>query len=496
MSANRPSAFQLHETAAMRLCQLAFVLMGGLPVLASLGWILLECLPAYQHSRAQQWQAALSNKLGVTVSIDSVQPTSPTRVVFEGVTLRHPESRQVICRMQRAKADEVAGQWIIRVEEGEFASEQAVGAWRATHDWLLCRPDELSNKVAIAFDRLHWLKGTGQHTLTDVRLVLLPGATHQILHIQFLPAAPAIEPGRTAEALEPTELMIRREYETLAETSGRSPEGELAEGKPGTYKTAIRLKTGSTALPCGLAADVLSPLRSLGEAATFAGVVDYVSAEDGWALWLNKSPAKDAATRERSAQQLSIFQNLDFERLTWGTGARLQGLGTLALIDEVCITDLGLHNMRGVLDIRSPQAATRRNHIGSRFMREASRFLDIQLATEALSASSRSDYPFDQLRLEFELKPGLLYLKGSPDGSIVTSGQQSLAWRSPERWQQPLRPVNLVAMLKTIEQQDAASGIVMGKEAGWLSRFADQWLPEHDPAQVAARQASGLTDLR
>ncbi len=441
---------RMPEATATQLCRLAFLVLGALPVLACIAWVVVERIPAVQEYRQRSWEQLLANQLGVSVELSRVELLSPSRYRLHGIALKHPETKVALATLPLATASYNSGQWIVRAEQAEILQPQSGQLWKVGHDWLLCRPDQLHRRVGVLISKLHVLGGVRDYEFTDVRLALAVNQGEPSLRVSFASVRTAGShsgaDSNLGQALQPAEIVVRREIDN----------GKLA--------TWVHVFAPDLELPCALFSTQFSGLRKLGPDATFSGTLDSFVAEDRWAMWLGGREA---------TQQASVLRNVDFALLTHGTAARIQGVGAVA-INTAKVSERGLRELTGSLEIQSSTG-----HISSNFLRAACHFFQLQSNESVLQASSRADFPFDLLKLRFHVEPQQLWISGGDDGTMLVDRQSVLAWRDAA-YEHATVPLERVAMLlHYLEANDPAMRLSIGSHnSAWgLAAAADRWLP-------------------
>ncbi|QDV27143.1 hypothetical protein Q31a_55300 [Aureliella helgolandensis] len=489
MAAHRTNRWQVHESTARGLTRLAFLILGVLPLAFCVAWTLLHATSLYGRFRTAQWEAWLTGTLGVSVEVASWEGKSPDRFVLHGIQLKHPETKQIIARVQSADVAFYRGQWLVQLDQPNLESDQMATVWRIAHDWMLCRPSAASKAAVFRMQQVVVRSETREQTLRNVLVSFFPEFDSQWLTIDFqftdrpehLVGAQSHEAlaqneSQQAEQIDSSRLMIRRHH------------GEQQ------LMTEMQLRTGATSLPCSLVVDLLPQLKALGDQARFAGVIDFRQWNRVWGLWINKPKSTPEAN---SDDEWSRFEGIDFGRLTWGSGAALNGMGNL-LIKEAFLSSEGLQSIHGGLEMPTP------GFISGRLLETMGRYMDV--VTPVTQSMPDGGYAFRAVHCFFQISPGKIHLVGrQPDGVIVAGNQGVLATRAIEKWSQPIELSRVVAALsdsakfvsESVVDEDSTGLRSTHREVlGWLPKLAMVWLPLETPRTDVAVEDSSLSDLR
>ncbi len=416
-----PKPIALHESAAIALCRLAFIGLGLVPVFACASWALVTWTPFYAARQATHWETSISANLGLDVRIGDVTDESPWRTRINDITLLHPETGETIAQAETIWLSRTEDNWLIQTPHASVNHPELGTLARNIHDWILCRPRQFQQKVVIAAESVELLQTA--FGITDFRLTSLPDESTRRMLMRFsLPDANYPNGATAQEEATPIELFVRREQ------------------SEGGLQTGLRLNTGANWLPVQFFPPQLTMAERLGESARLRGQVDWVDSQAGWTLTVG---GKDDESKGYSS--FVTVDNLDFTRLTANTPCRLHGIGSLTI--GATITDAAIVDTHGHVFVDRDV-----KHIGGLFAREACRFLGLN-DNGTLAASSRADFPFEQLSLAFGMSHGNLYLApGGQDATVLMGRNAPLVQRNPQDWQHPIPLVQVTRLLRHLEE--------------------------------------------
>lgn len=441
---------RLHESTSRALCRLAFIALGVVPVMACLGASSIQLLPHYQQWRASVWEQRLSSLLGFTVHIGSLDEPSPTQATLRGIRLLHPESKASFARAETVEIALYRGQWLVRVQQAELEGRQLGEHWQLLHESLLCRPRSSACDAHLEFDQVQLHSREGLQRVHDVSLKVSPNVEKTCLWLDFhvgedLPDDSA----QTQITAEPIRLSLIRSHQE----QHRATKGQL--------------RTASHRLPCRLLRPFWQDAEGFGSAATVTGVLDWYSTAEHWRVTVPESGL--------------LFEQVDFERLTWNAPAEVSGSGKLRLTDVV-ITERGVQQLSGV-------ARVGLGRINKRLLLDAETHLGLQLQPSVRQQATR-EIAFEDACLGFEISPAYLRLAGLlPVGGVQTDGllldANGIIARAPySTWP-------LTHLVKAVDRAPAENQQV---PAGLLARTLLAWLPlEEDAAEHTADAAMRLT---
>lgn len=450
---------QLHESTSRGLCQLAFLVLGILPLAFCGIWSGLNQLPAYKQWEVASWENWLSEKLDMNVEMERVERPSPSRVVFHRLSFKHRESAVEFGSVKRVDVRSGAYAAIL-VENPILATDQLPLVWKRIHDRLLCSPEQVDRVVDVDNFQLAVQSELEEKHLRVVHCRLTPGELEHSLVVKFFVSADrmdslAIESDIVAghAAAGPTLAGMQAVKPLAAElriTRDRSG-GQLA--------TNTELRTGSTALPCWLISALNPAIAQLGANASFRGQVTSVQTENDWRIDFG-TPGNG----ENRQPVVCEFDQIDFGQLTWATNARVRGTGKMQ-IDSAQLSQSGLQFANGRISIQSPRAS-----ISSKLLESSQK--NLGFVGSPIKVIPNGAHYFEHLAIEFRINPGTLKLAGEiVSGESATGAAQYLAYRHPQWINQPMSLSNALAVLNEVSY----SGQFPTDQR--LARQASVWLP-------------------
>jgi hypothetical protein len=231
-----------------------------------------------------------------------------------------------------------------------------------------------------------------------------------------------------------------------------------------TPRTEMQLRTGANPLPCSLVAGLFPTVERLGSEARFAGVLELDISGEAWQARVNDGS----------------FTDIDFGRLTQGTGASVSGQGEVLFFEQAILTRQRLEYARGGGVMRHGQLSP-----------QLFAALGEHLGVELRSTNPVSSYGFDQLKFAFEIGHSRLQLAGQ-----MEDAQGPLAVRDESKWNESLPLERVVAALADCCSSGAASNELQPVSASWLSRQAIVWLPLGEKQLQTALRTLRLSQTR
>lgn len=247
----------MHDATRRRIVRGALLALCLAPTCLAAGWAVARRLPG--HTAA--YEAALSQTLGLPVSIHAVRHPRPGTLLATNVELTDPETGELIvhCRGIEATEDD-AGGWTLVVAQPTFRAERGEWLW-ALLERRLRRAWTADGPLRIVAREATWEAGPTTQTFIDVEARLTSDATQELFELAFrLPLAEGLA--------EPALIRVVR----------------ARDQQP--PRTRFELDTGPTPLPCGLLAPLIRAHETLGPAARFRGTLAVTPAADGWAAEL------------------------------------------------------------------------------------------------------------------------------------------------------------------------------------------------------------------
>lgn len=408
----------LHEATRRALCRLVFLFAAALPVLLTLAACVAEFLPSYQRARVAHYQQQLSSASGCKVEITSVELREPSRRLLHGLTIFHPETGELIARIETLDIYQNASGYALRWFRPSIPVDQLATAYRLVHEHVLCRP-AIKNQVTVT--RLDGL------TLVDeaersvrfrtLRLELkrMPAKTEATLNF-------AID----GVAGQPATLAFERHHD---------------QSVPVTHLT---LNTGGQRVPGHWVTRFAPELAVSGAGSAFTGRYELHYDLSQWKL--------------HGSGQL-----LDLDAATWMERPLLSGFANLTL-SQLAMNDEGLTSAVGQLSIRDGRLhddlITAATYVG---------------IVNALGEPKNIAHSFTHLALEFSLNSKGLHLKsglpGLPEGTVAADTLGPLAH---QQWTELVPMNNVWTSLAMTTLPQATDNLFESPTA----RRLVQWLPK------------------
>ncbi|MGV3486616.1 MAG: hypothetical protein ACO1RT_19520 [Planctomycetaceae bacterium] len=375
----------MHERTRRAVARLLFVLVCAMPTVITLLTVLMTFTPWFANYRRERLQAALSQRIGLTVEIESVEHPAPGTLRLNGVTLREPETKSEVAKVRIVTWVGTDVKVALRLSQPEVQSSMLPFAWRVIHERFLCQPELTRLPVRMAADDLTLHSRTGPLTLRDVDAWLRPIEDGAEATIQWRPAG-------LADAA-PVSISVVRDR------SSKTP------------ATDWTMNTGDVPLVCSALADYLPAMRSLGPDATFMGTMRWQLSDAGWMIDLGGSH----------------FDHVDLGTVMQGMAHRLSGRASIEL--RTCRIEPGQD-----LDITGTLVAGA-GFVSQSLLGELRSQLDFEVAPG--SEGDTRDWPYDVLAVRFDLIGADMTLEGIchkqrgqerlPAGMVFAAGSFSFA---------------------------------------------------------------------
>ena len=280
----------MHERTERALCRLAFLLLCALPTLSVMSLTVLTWTPWYHNRQVQSLEDALSQRLGVNVSISDMHRPTPSSWQLDGVEFTDPETGNLVSKVRSVSYAEKNGMVLISLAQPELQAAQLSLIWRIVHDRFLCQPELLGQAVTLTAQDLSIHSRLRGITFSPVRVRIDSKAEATRAWVQFLLA------DWSPEDMPATVSVTRTR-------SGDAP------------KTHWELQTGSRPLPCSVLADYLPVMRMLGLDAEFSGLLSWHMERDDYFVRLQEAYFTNV-------NMLELFEPLDYH---------VSGMGTIHL---------------------------------------------------------------------------------------------------------------------------------------------------------------------
>lgn len=274
----------MHERTQRAVARLLFVFTCALPTLLTCWLVLLTWTPWYGDYRRRALQHELSQRLGVSVSIESIEYPAPSVMRLLGVVLLDPESQDEISRIRAVEWAYGKEQSVLHFSQPELRSAHLPAVWQVVHDRFLSQPELTAAPLRMSANDLTIRSETGPLTMERVDALIRPEEHRIVGLVHCQPAAQSEQ--------KPVILEVARDR------SGRAA------------STQWVLSSGETSLPCSPLAECLPWVRNLGPQATFTGRLRWTTSRDSWSLDLSGSR----------------LERVDLAELTYSVPHRLTGL--------------------------------------------------------------------------------------------------------------------------------------------------------------------------
>jgi hypothetical protein len=291
----------MHERTQRALCRLVFGLLCALPTSATLTAIAARQTRWYTQRQIVAWEARLSDWCGVRIDIENWEPLAPGAHQFENVQLFDLETGEPLGKIRVIQAALTERRLAIRLDQPEIAVAQLSAVWRCLHDQLLCHPARLQVPIGVMAHDVTLEGELASTTLAEVKAVVERRQTDAVAQVQIVMAQ--------KDPAQPLVWQVRRQSGSARPTT----RWQLMAHSP---------------LPCEVLGDYLSPLRGLGDEATFQGQVSYTSAASYWELELSGSRWEQvelARLFDRQAHRITGRGSIVVDRLTIRSGRLADG---------------------------------------------------------------------------------------------------------------------------------------------------------------------------
>ncbi|MEZ6133579.1 MAG: hypothetical protein R3C53_01585 [Pirellulaceae bacterium] len=369
------------------------------------------------------------------MSIARVENRAPDRYALHHVQLLHPETAQPIATIAKIDVGVALGRWTANVHATQIEKQHFPIAWKLLHNWFICRPSASLHAATFSFDEIRFAGVDHVTSLRDVVLKLLPDA--QTLHLELkFQLSDGTEHSSELLAERPrSQLIIKRNH------------------APSHLSTELQLRT-ATPLPCSLVTSLVPGVARLGEAATFAGIVNLDVGESTWNMQLINAH----------------LRHVDFSSVSYGTSLGLDGIGEVAIEKaNVYPNQIDYAALTVTLD--------NGGRIGSSLLQSVGHHLSVQVR----NSQPAHYHAFDKAAISFCIHPQSLQLAGRlPDGGLFSDGEGNLASRPVELWPIAIPLHHVVDVLDTPAR-------LPNQTRSQLARSALIWLPlEVAPERTAS----------
>ncbi|TWU42286.1 hypothetical protein [Novipirellula artificiosorum] len=312
----------MHERTQRALARFVFVVCCAVPTIFTLVILLVTWTPWYHQAELRELTESIAKDTGFLIEVADFERPSPSRLELVGVRVIDPETQHEVAWVDRLSWTEVNDGVSIVLSHPKLSAAELSGAWRLVHDRFLCSSLCLSTPVRFAasdleIERVNGDRAAGLNSLQDIDAWIEPGQ------------------GSTRATIE------------CVRSSQRAGSGfrieVVRDRTTDTPTTQWLLETRDAALPCSALSDYLTPLRSLGPNAAFAGRIRWSIDTNGWWVDLGTSRFTGvdlASISERSPHRLSGTATLSLTRGMIRPGKTLDVLGELRATQGFVSTSL------------------------------------------------------------------------------------------------------------------------------------------------------------
>jgi hypothetical protein len=297
---------KLQESTQRIWCRCGFLALALLPSLVLLvgwGW---SRTPWTRHWERQAVQSYLSGRLGVTSRISHLQALSPFRRRLTGLDIHHPETGEVMARIDEAEILRRSSGWEVLIARMQVHSPSALQLADRLHECVLRQPDLIQPPLAISIRQLEFAEEEG--TADSYRVVMEYRGDEQC--------------SRGLLTLQPTKLPVSARSRVEVERWHQLEEP----------LTRIVLQTGDEALPAELVATFCPWSRHLGDQVKYQGNLEWLCNGPAWSLVL-QGRLKDVAwepVTARLAHRLVGHGELQLDEARILNGQLLQAVGSVS----------------------------------------------------------------------------------------------------------------------------------------------------------------------
>lgn len=348
-----------NEAVQRMLCRLAVVVFAVLPVLYLITATIYWKSPGYAYQRTQAIANTISDACGVAVKVESVATLDRHRIQINNLELQHPETFEVLAKVELAVAERVGVQWIVHAPQIDCAVDKILAVSRVVHDRFLCRADDRLAKMQIVCDKVRPLNETSDATTGKLQIAFTPKVDRSSLQVSLQPKAD-------------NEKTIDLRFNRLRESA--------------PLATTIELATNGFQIPVEYLSGVLGYVKFLGDKATFEGTLVY-----------------EQSVGEKWMMGKSLIRNFRWEQVTSALPYRLTGVGEL-YVDNLTLID-------GKVTYAGGYVMATEGSINAEWLSKAQSMLGMEVRGGALNGVGVTK-PFINMRAWFQLNQEGLLLKG------------------------------------------------------------------------------------
>ncbi|XZE32629.1 hypothetical protein SH501x_003384 [Pirellulaceae bacterium SH501] len=303
-SHRRRKQLWLHESTQRALYRVVLLLLGFLPLLATLGFVLVSKTSWYQLRQAAAWRERIRSNLGLDVVFESIEQPSPNTFRIRDLICAHPETQIAILRAEQVDGVMTADGWALKLQSAEIKQEQSDLALQILHDSFLCRPHNLVPILKVSIDSLRILPSAVASVPSLLNTPKLE-SLHQV-QIEYTPSL-SLSDIKILFGLEPESPEIPALVHIRRYHDPKQPHTDWA------------VDTRGLAIPCFSLQPYFPAMEHLGPLALFRGQVRWEQDARGWQSTIHKS----------------TFLNASWSSLSKPLGEPLQGFGDLRIEEAV-----------------------------------------------------------------------------------------------------------------------------------------------------------------
>jgi hypothetical protein len=425
-------------------CRFGFIALCVIPTLAVGALIATRPRSELPSQSRDEWQAALTDQLGMPVEIGQVSYPEPEICRFEQVVFRDPESLAIVAEAHAVELGASADCWLVGAEQLRIDATELLSIRNLLDDRVLRVPAANGKQAAKPI----------RFFPSDVTLQFR-GRQQTFLRVE----------GHLESDRE--HVQLRLAWQTPADASQSQP-GVVTVKKLRNSAAALRtwdIATGAGELPCALGSDLYPGLARLGNDCHFAGSLQIRESATGMAGILTgtfRQVDLDSLVTEHFPHQLSGRATIDVEQAEIDKGR----------LAELC-----------------GKFRVTKGSLNPSLLAAAEEHLGLEQTHDHHAASA--PVPFDELAFSFRLDGNKLQLAGladSTDESVLARDVAGPLVIVPPNHSTPV--VNLLRTLLPDNQYQVPATRQTGALVGLLP------VPDLAPARTASLPKHTPTRLR
>jgi hypothetical protein len=438
-----------YESVQRWLCRFVFVVCAILPTLGLLACWTWSLTPWYRAEVRNAWNSRLSLSLGVDIKIGDVAHVSPKHFRFTNIEAFHPESGELLGRIDRADVNQHAKRWSARIASLRCDIKSVSFLASKFHERCLCQPNLGIPEFDSSVNHLE-LTSDGQ-SIEEFSVVskLVCDVNRSVGEFQY-------------RLLREKELFGRVDVERFHAIA--SP------------ITRTIVNTGESKISNWLMSAIHPAAHWLGPNATFQGEFTWLHDKDNW-----------------NASVSGAFDKVAWSHLCDLLNTKLIGQGRVDL-QESLVANGQLMHARGSL---SSQAG----RIERDWLRRSEEWLGIGVMRDVVQGNSDT-VPFEKMGLAFQIDGAGLYLQGAIPArqanvapSLMADGRDGIVYA-----REPSECVTIDRLYSWLTSRLVASNVNPVQPAthqsvvgSVQSNPTSQWLSKVLPTQQAIQLASPTT---